>query len=89
MFAFLIVEIDAKSAMTLAESIRTEIAALQFLYAPNLTVTIRIGLAVGLAVRSDNTPDPALLVAADNALYAAKLKGGNVVEVAEGSSSST
>ena len=73
-FAVILVDSDSASGLMVAERMR---AAVEHKSYPNRTVTVSIGLATAL-----DGADAALLIAhADQALYAAKRAGRNMVEV--------
>lgn len=73
---------DAQDAAAIAEAART---AVQKLHLPHVGVApgfVSISLGVAACMPQANTGPFALLKAADDALYSAKMKGKNVVEVA-------
>ncbi|WP_333563716.1 GGDEF domain-containing protein [Aeromonas sp. QDB09] len=74
-------DIDAASAMLVAERIRHAIAALQFEHpSGNLTITISMGISCS-DNKNETKGENTLLLQADSALYRAKHEGRNRVSI--------
>jgi diguanylate cyclase (GGDEF)-like protein len=84
-FLLLAPETDAQGAMTLADKIRSALAAAPIVYEAGVAaIEISLRASVGVAVLTEEMYDGALLVAAaDRALYEAKAQGRNRVVLAE------
>ncbi len=76
-FSILLPQTTSSEAETIAERVREHIAATEF---PNRAITVSIGIA-SCCLELNSTRE--LIVAADNALYVAKRKGRNRVQVFE------
>src|SRR5262249_6438084 len=76
-FSVLLPQTTSSEAMTIAERLRENIEANEF---PNRRITVSIGIA-SCSLELNSTRD--LIVAADNALYEAKRRGRNNVQVYE------
>ncbi|HEY0459020.1 MAG TPA: diguanylate cyclase [Pyrinomonadaceae bacterium] len=76
-FSILLPQTNSVEAETIAERLREHIAVTEF---PNRTLTVSIGIA---SCCLDLNSVPELIAAADNALYKAKRKGKNNVQVYE------
>jgi len=76
-FSILLPQTTLSEAETIAERLREHVAATEF---PNRQVTVSIGIA-GCCLELNSAHE--LIVAADNALYEAKRKGRNNVQVHE------
>jgi diguanylate cyclase (GGDEF)-like protein len=76
-FSILLPQTTVHEAETIAERLREHVAAIEF---PNRQITVSIGIA-GCCLELNSTHE--LIVAADNALYEAKRKGRNNVQVHE------
>ncbi|HVE59748.1 MAG TPA: diguanylate cyclase [Pyrinomonadaceae bacterium] len=76
-FSILLPQTTINEAETIAERLREHIEAVEF---PNRQITVSIGIA-GCCLELNSTHE--LIVAADNALYEAKRKGRNNVQVYE------
>lgn len=77
-FAVCLIGAGLETAVTIAERIRAQVAALVFDKLPAMQCTISVGVAEHI---SDETLD-ALLARADEALYAAKQRGRDQVQIA-------
>jgi diguanylate cyclase (GGDEF)-like protein len=84
-FLLLAPETDAQGAVTLAEKIRSALAAAPIVHEAGVAaIAISLRASVGVAVLTEEMYDGALLVAAaDRALYQAKAQGRNRVVLAD------
>ncbi|MDR3087205.1 MAG: diguanylate cyclase [Azoarcus sp.] len=86
-FSVILPETESEGALAVAEAMRLGIEGLRIDHAwsgVSPVVTISVGVATVIPPRDDETGIPALIKAADDALYRAKEGGRNQVKVATG-----
>lgn len=81
-FLVLLIDVDEAYAITAAESVRQAVMDLKIPHKFNEKVSTNVTLSAGIAIMADSDIDAALR-AADTALYLAKNRGRNSIEMAK------
>jgi diguanylate cyclase (GGDEF)-like protein len=81
-FLIALPNVDRHQARAIAERLRSEIAGLPTSLDSGTVVRVTVSIGVALTSRSFSKPTKDLRCAADNALYRAKRKGRNQIEIA-------